>query len=316
MAFPESFECHRASFLESLRVRNYSPASLSGYRCSLTKFFRFLEKQKVESLEQIQSQTLFDYQLSLVERNYSNHSISTWLYAVLGFFAYLENARVLTKNPCKQLNIPRPKTLLPRGILTTQEVQALLNAPNLSTPNGIRDKAILELFYSTGLRLHEMTSLTIYDLDLRNRLLRITGKGKKEAILPIGEKAVFALERYLKEVRRLWIKRNPSERVLWLGSLPPHSALKSQAIKVMIKTYGRKIHLGKRVYPHLLRHTFASHLVSNGASVIAVQKLLRHSSLATTQIYTHVTINEIKEGFRKAHPRAKRKKQSYEFPNS
>jgi integrase/recombinase XerD len=184
-----------------------------------------------------------------------------------------------------------------------EEAEALLDAPDTRTAIGIRDKAILEVFYSTGIRLEEMTRLTINDLDHRNGFLRVNkGKCAKDRVVPLGRKACDAVREYLEVVRSEWSKANREERALWLSSKKPHGPLKSAVIEVMVKQYGREAGLDKCVTPHIWRHTCASHLVADGANLAYVQRLLGHRSLKTTQIYTRTTITEIKATHVQAHP--------------
>ena len=204
--------------------------------------------------------------------------------------------------------MPRQGDRLPKTILTEKEAKALLDAPDTQTAVGIRDRAILETFYSTGIRREEMTQLTLHDVDHRNGFLRVTkGKFAKDRMVPLGRKAADYVRETLQKVRSQWSKANRDERALWLSSWRPHGPLKSQAIGVMVRHYGRAARLDRHVTPHVWRHTCATHLVADGANIAYVQRLLGHRSLRTTQIYTRATVAEIKATHAQAHPEARAK---------
>jgi site-specific recombinase XerD len=232
--------------------------------------------------------------------------VQVHLQALRRFFEHLETTDVILVNPCAGITLPKLASRLPKVVLTQGEARALLDAPDTQTEIGIRDKAVLEMFYSTGIRLAEMARLTIHDADYKNGFVRVTkGKGGKDRVVPLGRKACDYVREYLQKVRAEWSKTNRDERALWLSSKRPHGPLKSQAIEVMVKQYGREAGIAKPVTPHVWRHTCATHLVTDGANIAYVQRLLGHRSLRTTQIYTRTTIAEIKATHAKAHPRSK-----------
>jgi site-specific recombinase XerD len=247
-----------------------------------------------------------DYQLWLQGCGYAIQTVHVHLQALRRFFEHLETTDVILVNPCAGIMLPKLASRLPKVVLTQDEARALLDAPDTQTKIGIRDKAILETFYSTGIRLAEMARLTIHDADYKNGFVRvIKGKGDKDRVVPLGRKACDYVREYLQKVRAEWVRAAHAidERALWLSSKHPHGPLKSQAIEVMVKQYGRKAGLQKNITPHVWRHTCATHLVTDGANIAYVQRLLGHRSLRTTQIYTRTTIAEIKATHAKAHPR-------------
>jgi integrase/recombinase XerD len=210
--------------------------------------------------------------------------------------------------------LPKVEKRLPRNVLTLEEARALLNAPNTQTKIGIRDKAILETFYSTGIRLEEMARLSVHDVDHRNGFVRVNkGKFAKDRVVPLGRKACDYVREYLDKVRLEWVRaavsagheRAVDERALWLSYKRPHTPLKSQILEVMVKKYARLAGIQKKVTPHVWRHTCATHMVADGANVVYVQRLLGHRSLRTTQIYARTTIAEIKATHARAHPEAR-----------
>jgi integrase/recombinase XerD len=303
----DSPEVHRAPFLESLRLRGYAATSLKIYGGSLALFFRFLAAHGIDDIREAGRETLRAYALELAEAGrYTTNTRHIHLKTLRRFFEHLEAADTVLLNPCLGLVLPKLEDRLPRTILTPGEVRRLLDVPNTQEGYGIRDKAILELFYSTGIRLEEMARLTIHDVDWRNGFVRVTkGKFAKERVVPMGAKASQYVGEYFEKVRRQWSGTNRDERALWLSSRKPHCPLKSQMIQVMVKQYARATGIGKPVTPHVWRHSCATHLLSGGATLMHVKQLLGHRSLKTTQIYTRVNVGEMKAAHRRAHPRSR-----------
>jgi integrase/recombinase XerD len=305
MTFPESLETHRRAFLESLRVRSYSPATQASYGRSLSVFFRFLSSRAVDDVREVSRQTVAEYQARLKTQSFTTWTQHAYLQAVRRFFEHLEKTDAILINPCADLRLPTLEDRLPRTILTPEEARAILNAPNTQKKVGIRDRAMLELFYSTGIRREEMTRLTIHDPDLQNGFLRVNkGKFAKDRVVPMGTRAVRWLREYLRNVRLPWSKAKTEERALWLSAQGKHPPICHQTIGVMIRKYAKAAGITRAVTPHVWRHTCATHLVANGANIAHVQRLLGHRSLQTTQIYTRVTIPEVKATHARAHPRA------------
>ena len=292
------------TFLEALKVRRFSPATIKSRQASLAVFFGWLAGIGIADVREVHRLTVRDYQLWLQGRGYAVPTVQVHLQALRRFFEHLETTDVILVNPCAGIMLPKLASRLPKVVLTQGEARALLDAPDTQTKIGIRDKAVLEMFYSTGIRLAEMARLTIHDADYKNGFVRVTkGKGGKDRVVPLGRKACDYVREYLQKVRSEWSKANRDERALWLSSKQPHGPLKSQAIEVMVKQYGREAGIKKNVTPHVWRHTCATHLVTDGANIAYVQRLLGHRSLRTTQIYTRTTIAEIKAMHTKAHPK-------------
>ena len=294
----------RAAFVESLRVRRYAPATLATRAQSLAVFFSFLAERAVADVREVTREHIRGFAAWLAAKTYTDHTRCAHLAALRAFFTHLERIDAILVNPCADLVLPRLARRLPRGVLTPAEARRVLDAPDVQTRTGLRDKAILEVFYSTGLRLAELARLTVFDLDHRNGFVRVNrGKGGKDRIVPIGAKACGYVREYLAQVRLEWSKANRDERALWLSSKRPHGPLKMQMIEVMVKHHGRAA--GVRVTPHVWRHTCATHLVANGANLAAVQRQLGHKSLRTTQLYTRVAIPDLIAMHAKAHPRSR-----------
>jgi integrase/recombinase XerD len=303
---PAALADHRAAFLESLKIRHCSPATIESRDGSLKMFFGYMAGQGMADARDVSRQTVKDYQLWLLARQYAPMTVVSRMQAVRRFFEHLEVTGVILVNPCPGIPLPRIGNRLPKTVLTEKEAGAVLDAPDTQTGPGIRDKAILETFYSTGIRLEEMARLTIHDVDCRNGFLRVNkGKFAKDRMVPLGRKASDYVREYLQKVRAAWSQANRDERALWLSSKHPHRPLHSQMIEVMVSRYARAAGLDKKVTPHVWRHTCATHLVADGANIAYVQRLLGHRSLRTTQIYTRTTIAEIKATHAKAHPQAR-----------
>jgi integrase/recombinase XerD len=296
----ETAQQHLAAFVERLKVLRYSPATLASREQSLRKFFHWLGENA--DVRDVSKQTVRDFQEWLLGR-YTTNTAHVHLISLRRFFEHLEKTDALLVNPCEGVPLPKMEDRLPRNILTPEEVKRILDAPDTKTKKGIRDKAILEVFYSTGIRLEEMSRLTVHDVDLSGYVRVNRGKGAKDRVVPLGVKAAESVREYLERVRIEWAKDNPDERALWLSWRWPHQPIKKQIISVTLRQYAKTTGLTKSASPHVWRHTCATHLVSNGANIAYAQLLLGHRTLRTTQIYTRVSVPEIKVTHAQAHPR-------------
>jgi integrase/recombinase XerD len=222
------------------------------------------------------------------------------------FFEFLENRNIIFVNPMEFIQEPQKEKTLPRNILTSTELQKILDQPNLGAMTGIRDRTVLELFYSTGIRLNELCGLTIYDADLQGGMLRINnGKGRKDRVVPLGRHAIRFLREYITKVRPHCTKKNRQCRTLIVDRYG--HPISDQVISIMIRTHAKAAAIEKKVTAHTFRHTFASHLVKNGADIVAVQKMLGHADLKTTQGYIRALGLDLKKAHTKSHPREKDK---------
>lgn len=274
--------------------RGVSLHTLRAYTCDLRDFFSFIAKRPKD----IDNLDIRSFLAFLHHKKLKRSSISRKLATLRAFFKYLHREGYVKKNPAKLVSSPKMPKPLPR-FLTVDEAFTLMEAPEGDTYRALRDKAILELLYSSGLRVSELTALEMNDFDIKESLLRVKGKGKKERIIPIGSKAVDALRNYLPE--RVLLKR----RVPALFLNNRGGRLTDRSIRRILIKYSMMVMLKSRLSPHTLRHTFATHLLHGGADLRAIQELLGHSSLSTTQKYTHVDIAHIMEVYDKAHPMAK-----------
>ena len=295
-------------YLESLRVRHYSPATIYSREGELRRFWLYLQSIGVSEFQEVTQRMLENYHRQAWQ-GLATGTVRLNLDTLRWFFDHLESRNVILLNPCLWLPKPRKENRLPRQILKPSEVRALLNAPN-DRPRGIRDKAVMELFYSSGIRRAEMARLTLADVDIKNGYVRVVrGKGGKDRVAPIGQSACEALARYLKEARAGWLKdpRTPKQTdALWLDAEQPHTQLCKERIGNLTVEYAQQV-LGRKISAHVWRHSCATHLVANGANLVYVQRLLGHKSLTTTQIYTRVSVPDLKKTMQRAHPRIRRK---------
>lgn len=308
----ENFNNHLSDFKEHLKVKNYSPKSILAYSQHLTQFFAYLKEMGATDIKRITRETLKEYQLRIttgegerVER-YSTFTVSVKIRTIKRFFEYLEETNQILINPAEHIKEPKRETRLPKSVLTESEAGKILDQPNLSTMIGIRDRTVLEVFYSTGIRLEELVNLTIYDCDLQGGLLRVNkGKFAKDRVVPLGKHAVRFLREYITSIRPDYTKKDKGIRNLFVNC--NGKPLSNQIIEIMIREYARNTGIKKKVTPHVFRHTFATELVKNGAEITAVQKMLGHSDLRVTHIYAKVAGVEVKKTHSGHHPREKDK---------
>ncbi|MGI8481669.1 MAG: tyrosine-type recombinase/integrase [Chthoniobacterales bacterium] len=304
MIFTDALEALRTSFLESLRVRGQAPMTLRARSQSLSTFFLWLTSAGIEDVRELTREHLRAYALSLRQQNFTTYTLHAKLVTLRRLFEHLESTDAILVNPCTGMLLPKMEERLPRNVLSQTEARRILDAPDTQTKKGIRDRAILELFYSTGIRGEEMAALSLHDVDCKNGFVRVTkGKFAKDRVVPMGSKASAYLAEYLRQVRLPWSQQQKDERALWLSSIRPHGALKKQAIAAMAGAYKKLAGIERPGRTHLWRHTCATHLGQNGANLAYVQRLLGHRSLETTQIYTRVAPAEAQATHRKAHPR-------------
>lgn len=289
-------------FLYYLRVeRGLAPNTLASYRRDLTHFAAFLRERGVP-LAAVGRPLLTTYLHELHRGGRSAATLARRLAALRGFFRYLHEEGHLARDPAEGMASPRAARRLPR-VLSVEEVARLLSGPDASTPAGLRDRAMLELLYATGMRVSELVGLDLDDVHLDHGYVRCRGKGGKERIVPVGIPAVRAVRAYLLHGRPR-LARHLGERALFLNK---HGRRMSrQAVWKLLKECARSAGVQRSVTPHTVRHSFATHLLANGADLRSVQELLGHADVATTQIYTHLTRQHLLEAYLRAHPRARR----------
>lgn len=298
-------------FKEHLKVLNRSAATVELY-CEQAKAFLDAAGTDVKAVTRTKLEThiagLYDHRTK-EGKPYSPATICVKVRAIKRLFEYLEQANIVFINPAEFIQEPKKVRNIPRNILTPAEARAVLDQPNLGTLKGIRDRAILEVFYSTGIRIEELCSLTIYDADLQGAMIRINkGKGKKDRVVPMGKHAVRFLKEYITRVRPHFTKKNRTERRLFIDAFG--KPLSKQMAGISVRNYGKAAKVGKQVTAHTFRHTFASGLIKNGADIVAVQKMLGHADLKTTEIYLRTVGVDLKAAHTKSHPREKEREES------
>jgi integrase/recombinase XerC len=292
-------------FLVYLRVnKNFSIHTLESYGLDLRQFTIFFDNELVTDIQFVNHLLIRRYLAKLKEEQLARTSIARKISCLRSFFKFLCRQGYLSNNPLICISTPKLEKRLPE-FLYPKELEDLLKLPNLLGNLGIRDQAILEIFYSSGLRLQELVGLTIADLDLSGGYLRVFGKGAKERLVPIGGYASRALQKYLKEVRpELLAKSNNSVQTEHVFLNYRGTRLSGRSIQRLMDKYIKQLALNRKISPHTLRHTFATHLLENGADLRVVQELLGHVDISSTQIYTHLTKERIRAVYLKSHPRA------------
>jgi len=280
-----------------------SAYTVRNYTADLLDFFDFLRAKDISSLKEVDRLTLRDYLSHLMKQGLVKASIARKLSAIRSFYRYLLREGVISTSPAATTSSPKLDKRLP-SFLTIEEVKRLLEAPDLSTPQGQRDRALLELLYASGLRVSELAQLNLEQINLDTHEIRVWGKGAKERVVLMGKPAAEALATYISQGRPKLLGKKRSSALLlnrYGGRLP------ERRIQRILEKYARLAGISRKVHPHLLRHTFATHLLDGGADLRVVQELLGHADLSSTQIYTHVTKSQAKKVYLSAHPMARQK---------
>ena len=293
-------------FLDYLKAeKGYSSNTLAAYQNDLGQYHIFLQslppEQRPRGWGNVTRDHIISYILEMKEREYASSTVARKVAAVKSFFKFLEATGQIKENPAKDMETPRAEKHLPATI-TAEEVDKLMAAPSGDAPATQRDRAMLELLYATGLRVSELVALSINDVDLAAGSVRCLGKGKKERLLPIYDRAREALAAYINEGRPKLLGKNSEEEALFLNRRG--TRLTRQGLWLIIKRYVEEVGIRENVTPHTLRHSFATHMLSGGADLRAVQQMLGHANISTTQIYTQVTPDRMREVYDETHPRA------------
>lgn len=294
-------ESYVNEFINYLAVeRGLAQNTLESYGRDLRQFQTFLQTSQMDIVKDSSRNTILGYLNTLQNRGRAVSTISRNLAAIKSFYQYLVRERYLEKDPSANLESPKLEKKLPK-ILSITEVEELLKQPNVFLPTGLRDKAMLELLYATGIRVSELISLNISDINLDMGYIKCYGKGAKERIVPLGSIAAKCVQEYIAKGRNKLV-RTYEESALFVNH--HGNRLTRQGFWKIIKKYAQEASITKEITPHTLRHSFATHLLENGADLRSVQEMLGHADISTTQIYTHVTKNRLKEVYDRAHPRA------------
>lgn len=289
------------NFLEIEKM--YSKETTVNYKIDLYLFVNYINDIKIYNYKDITYDNLRKYLYYLTtEKNYSNKTISRHISSLQSFFNYLVNENVINNNPMKLINSPKKELRLP-VYLTGTELEDLVNTPNRNTLVGLRDALILEMFYSTGIRLSELVNIKIKDIDFVDKKIKITGKGSKQRYVLYGDRCKNYLEDYINNYRNKF--HLDDENLLFLNQ--KGNPITASGIEYIVKNILVKSGINVKLTPHVLRHTFATHMLNEGADLMTVKELLGHSDLSTTGVYTHVSNEHMRKEYLNAHPRARRK---------
>lgn len=288
------------SYLE--RERNYSSHTITSYANDLTQYCSFLQNEFPELIEEhraVDMSVIRSFLGVLLENGVAKKSVVRKLSSLRSFYKFLVRKKIVVSNPTLNIVTPKIEKKLPQFV-DKESMERVLNLPDSTTPDGARDSAILELFYGSGIRLSELLGLKISDVDFHNRTIKVTGKGNKQRIIPCTAKAKDAIKKYL--TIRKGSQTAENDRMLFEDG--KGKSLSSQRVYSIVNSYLQEVAEIQQKSPHVLRHSFATHLLDNGADILAVKELLGHESLSTTQIYTHVTVDRLKKIYQQAHPKA------------
>jgi integrase/recombinase XerD len=280
--------------------KGLSANTLASYGIDLKDYREFLSEYSSETIETANSATIVAYLMFLLRQGRATSTVARRLAAIKGFYQFLLREGCIVKDPSENLSAPSLERRLPK-VMSLAEIERLLAQPDPSTPLGLRDKAMLEVLYATGLRVTELVDLNMNDVDLLEGFVRCMGKGSKERVVPMGEIAVLSLKAYLEQGRSELVT-DLEEQALFVNQ--EGARMSRQSVWKLVKKYARQAEIRKEVTPHTIRHSFATHLLEHGADIRAVQEMLGHADISTTQIYIHVTKDRLKEVYAKSHPRA------------
>ncbi|HEX4642716.1 MAG TPA: site-specific tyrosine recombinase XerD [Candidatus Acidoferrales bacterium] len=292
-------------FLSYMRVeKGLAQNTILAYGRDLRRFAAFLRKRQKLRMEDVNREDVVDFLSSLYKEKLDSRSVARYLVSLRGLYKFALMEGMIVTDPTENLESPKIRSSLPT-YLRVEEIDKLLQAPDLASPIGVRDRAMLEVLYSTGLRVSELLNLRMTDIDARMGCVRCIGKGDKERLVPIGRKALEAVEQYLAQARPKFARPSsppPHNQILFLTRLGRR--LSRVGIWKILHDYGMKLGLRGRLTPHKLRHSFATHLLEGGADLRSVQLMLGHADISTTQIYTHVVEERLKQIYKAHHPRA------------
>lgn len=295
-------DAHLEAFMHYLaNEKGLSKNTLDSYRRDLNQYIDYLQEKKLSPLHQATREQIMSYLLSLREQGKASTTISRQIASLRSFYQFLIRRELISTDPTLLLETPKLERKLPQ-VLSIKEVDKLMTAPDSTTPLGQRDRAMLEVLYATGIRVSELINLTTDDCILDMGYIRCIGYGGKERIIPLGRLAKEQVEQYLVDGRNYLLKNKTEEKKLFLNHRG--EALSRQGFWKIIKKYAQQAGINKKITPHTLRHSFATHLLENGADLRSVQEMLGHADLSSTQMYMQMTKTRMKDVYAKAHPRA------------
>ncbi|MFC5588303.1 site-specific tyrosine recombinase XerD [Sporosarcina soli] len=289
-------------YMHFLQVeRQLSGNTLVSYRRDLEEYLDFVEEHQFKTMDEVDRIAIVDHLRRLQESGKSARTVSRHISSIRSFHQFLLREKVTAQDPTVHLELPKLEQKLPR-VLSMDEVGRLIDRPDRSKPQGVRDHALLEILYGTGMRVSELIGLDMDDIHLSMGFVRVFGKGGKERIIPLGGKAIAACRTYIEEARPVFVAKKKNTDALFVNMRG--SRLTRQGCWKLLKGHALEAGIQKQMTPHILRHSFATHLIENGADLRAVQEMLGHADISTTQIYTHVSRSRLKEVYVKFHPRA------------
>jgi integrase/recombinase XerD len=289
------------SFLAYITVeKGLSKNTLESYGRDVGKFLAFLEKEKVKSVHEIKYENILDFLSSFKKHGFSDTTTVRTIVSIKQFFKYLLIEKIIKEDPSSQIQTPKMKKSIP-GVISLEDVEKILSAPDEKTPEGIRDLAMLELLYATGIRVSELINLKQNEVNFEMGFIIVYGKGSKERIVPMGAEAQEKLKTYMEQSRPALLKQRECKELFVTRR---GKGMSRQGFWKLIKGYALKSNISKPISPHTLRHSFATHLLERGADLRTIQIMLGHSDISTTQIYTHVENERLKEIHKKYHPRS------------
>ena len=292
------------AFLDYLTVeRGLAENTRVAYRTDLAQFVEFIQRRGVDKMNRVRHQHITEFLMDRRKHDVSPRSLARQLSTLRMFYRFLVREKLLAENPTQSVDSPRLWRTIPNA-LTYDEVERLLAAPAAHTKLGLRDKAMLEFMYATGLRVSEVARISLSDVNFDAGFLRIVGKGSKERIVPVGKQAAACIRRYLQEARPSFVRRGQRSEIFISTR---GGSLNRKTIWHLVKKYAHAAGIAKHITPHTLRHSFATHLLENGGDLRVIQEMLGHTDISTTQIYTHVDQRRLKETHYRFHPRSGRR---------
>ena len=279
--------------------KGLSDNTIESYSSDLAVYLEFLKKNRIKKIADAGTAVILKHLIALRDAGLGAKSRARHLIALRGFYRFMVQEKIIEHNPTKIIDLPREGLKLP-DVLSVEDVKLLLNTPDTKKPIGIRDAAMIELLYGTGTRVSELVNLKLQDVNMEACFIRVFGKGSKERVVPMGLYAKEKIDRYLKESRPLLLKKKVSQH-LFVSRLG--KVMTRQGFWKLLRQYGQQTGIKKKITPHSLRHSFASHLLEGGADLRAVQVMLGHVDISTTQIYTHVARKHLVDMHKKYHPR-------------
>lgn len=289
-------------FIEYLQIeKNYSQYTIEHYQHDISDFFMFMSEQAISDLTKVEYQDVRIYLTNLFERKMSRKSVARKISSLRSFFKFLLREEIVAENPFALVSIPKAQKKLPE-FFYEEEMKQLFDACESSTPLGQRNRALLELLYATGIRVSECSQIRLKDLDMHLSTVLVRGKGSKERYVPFGSFAQVAIDTYINHGRKELLANGNMQENLFLNARG--GPLTARGIRTILDRIIEKSSLTGKIHPHMIRHTFATHLMANGADMRTVQELLGHAFLSSTQVYTHVTNEYLKKTYMAHHPRA------------